>query len=182
MKKQLLLSIALIFILSVVHSQVTVINPLCENLENPGSLDTKTPRFSWQLHTDKRNILQTAYEIRVSDSKESLLKGKNMVWSSGKVVSDESVHIAYNGKPLESGKKYFWQVRVWDNAGKSVGMECAGTMADGIAQRIRLESEVDRGRVCRRLHSTDQPFISQAIQYRQKNKISNALYNSSRNV
>ena len=119
MKKQLLLSIALIFILSVVQSQVKVINPLCENLENPGSLDTKSPRFSWQLQSDKRNILQTAYEIRVSDSKESLSKGKNIVWSSGKVVSDESVHVAYNGKPIESGKKYFWQVRVWDQSEKA---------------------------------------------------------------
>ena len=110
MKKQLLLSIALICILSVVQSQVKVIYPLCENLENPVSLDTKSPRLSWQLQSEKRNVLQTAYEIRVSDSKESLMKGKNMVWNSGKVPSDESVHVAYNGKPLESGKKYFWQV------------------------------------------------------------------------
>jgi len=107
----LLLPIALIS-----FAQVVVNNPLTENLRNPLGVDV-TPRFSWQLVSEKRNVMQTAYEIRVSDAITTLSKGN--IWSSGKVNSDQSLFVPYGGKPLESGKKYFWQVRVWDNTGKA---------------------------------------------------------------
>jgi len=29
------------------------------------------------------------------------------------------VQVPYEGKPLQSGQKYSWQVRVWDNSGKA---------------------------------------------------------------
>ncbi len=97
-------------------AQVSVKNPLTENLKNPLGVDVQ-PRFSWQLASDKRNIMQTAYEIRVSDSPASLAKGT--VWNSSKVNSDQSLFVPYGGPAVQSGKKYFWQVRVWDNANKA---------------------------------------------------------------
>jgi alpha-L-rhamnosidase len=98
--------------------QVKVTNLLCENLSNPLSIDLTQPRFSWQLVSDKRNVIQTAYEIQISENAPSLAKNKNLVWNSGKVNSDSSVHVVYKGASLQSGSKYFWQVRVWDNSGK----------------------------------------------------------------
>src|SRR5688572_11765853 len=92
-------------------AQVKVQNLLTENLSNPIGIDIKQPRFSWQLISDQRNVLQTAYEITISS-------GKNTVWKSGKIKSDQSVHVPYVGSALQSGKKYGWQVRVWDNNGK----------------------------------------------------------------
>ncbi len=92
---------------------------LVENKTNPIGIDVKIPRFSWQLISGKRNVMQTAYEIRVSDNPRDLLKNKNIIWSSGKVLSDSSVHVAYKGNELQSNKKYYWQVRTWDNTGKS---------------------------------------------------------------
>ena len=71
-------------------------------------IDVAVPRFSWQLENTGRNIMQTAYEIQVADT-------KNNVWQSGKVMSDSSVHVAYKGSPLQSGMRYNWMVRVWDN-------------------------------------------------------------------
>ncbi|MCU0357923.1 MAG: family 78 glycoside hydrolase catalytic domain [Cyclobacteriaceae bacterium] len=97
-------------------AQVTVKNPLTENLVNPTGIDVQ-PRFSWQLFSDKRNVMQTAYEIRVSDSPSTLAKAS--VWSSGKITSDQSLFISYGGPALQSGKKYFWQVRVWDTSNKA---------------------------------------------------------------
>ncbi|MGH2565272.1 MAG: alpha-L-rhamnosidase N-terminal domain-containing protein, partial [Ginsengibacter sp.] len=94
-------------------------NLLVENKENPIGIDVANPRFSWQLISDKRNVVQTAYEIRVSDKPGDLLKNKNITWSSGKVFSDSSVHVSYKGKELQSNKKYYWQVRTWDNKGTS---------------------------------------------------------------
>src|SRR5690348_16312686 len=93
-------------------AQVRVTNLLCENLVNPIGIDAAQPRFSWQLASDKRNVMQTAYEIKVRT-------GKATMWSSGKVNSDSSVHVYYKGTPLQSGTKYSWQVRVWDNSGKT---------------------------------------------------------------
>ncbi|PGH38067.1 MAG: hypothetical protein CRN43_17465, partial [Candidatus Nephrothrix sp. EaCA] len=77
-------------------------------------IDVSRPRFSWQLAGAKRNIMQSAYEIKV-------LYGTSVAWSSGKINSGQSVHVPYNGEALQSGKKYTWQVRVWDNVGKVSG-------------------------------------------------------------
>ncbi len=85
-----------------------------ENLTNPLSLDCKSPRFSWQLVSSDRNELQTAYEIHVSGRPD----GKDLVWSSAKVDSSASIQVEYRGPELESGKRYYWQVRVWDNKGR----------------------------------------------------------------
>src|SRR6266496_4685416 len=98
--------------------QSRVVNLLCENLSNPICIDALQPEFSWQLVSDKRNAMQTAYEIRVSDNVSSLVKNKNIIWGPGKVASDSSVHVTYKGTALRSGIKYFWQVRVWNNSGK----------------------------------------------------------------
>ncbi|HET9747128.1 MAG TPA: family 78 glycoside hydrolase catalytic domain, partial [Chitinophagaceae bacterium] len=110
MRRILFLS-AYLFLVVVVSAQVKLQNLLTENLSNPIGIDVM-PRFSWQLVSDQRNVLQTAYEITVN-------QGKSSVWKSGKVQSDQSVHVPYAGSALQSGKKYTWQVRVWDNKGKA---------------------------------------------------------------
>ncbi|MEK6783327.1 MAG: family 78 glycoside hydrolase catalytic domain [Bacteroidota bacterium] len=117
MKKITTLLIVLTLINLVANAQVKIQNLLCENRTNPTGLDEKQPRFSWQLISEKRNAMQAAYEIRVSDALASLSKGN--IWSSGKVSSDQSLFVPYGGKLLQSGKKYFWQVHVWDNSGKA---------------------------------------------------------------
>jgi alpha-L-rhamnosidase len=88
-----------------------------QNLKDPIGLDIVQPRFSWQLTSDKRNVLQTAYEIRLGSS-ASLSKASELVWTPGRINSDSSVYVTYKGKPLQSGQRYYWQVRVWDNTGK----------------------------------------------------------------
>ena len=100
-------------------SQIQVKETLCENLTNPIGLDITQPQLSWQLQSATRNTMQTAYEIRVAENSSDLAKGKNLLWNTGKVATDKSVHINYGGASLQSAKKYFWQVRVWDNHGKT---------------------------------------------------------------
>jgi alpha-L-rhamnosidase len=114
MKKGLNVLLLLFVFNCLATAQVTVENLLTENLTNPIGIDITQPRLSWQLVTDKKNISQTAYEIKVSSN----ASGKGDIWSSGKINSDQSVQIYYNGSPLLSGKKYFWEVRVTDNTGK----------------------------------------------------------------
>ncbi len=115
MKNTVLLSL-LLSCLSVT-AQVSVQNLRLENLVNPIGLDVLQPRFGWQLAAERRNVLQTAYEIRVASNSNDLVSGKKLLWTSGKTQSDASVWVPYNGPALISGKKYWWQLRVWDNAG-----------------------------------------------------------------
>ena len=56
-----------------------------------------------------------------SSSAELLKKDKGDLWDSGKVESDQSIHVEYSGKPLESQMPCYWKVRVWDQAGADCG-------------------------------------------------------------
>ncbi len=115
MKKLLsVLLIQLIYFSS--FAQLKVTNLLCENRTNPIGLDIMQPRFSWQLQSDRRNVKQAAYEIIVSDHPSY----KSTVWTSGRVTSDQSVHIPYAGNALQSGKDYYWKVRGWDDKGTAI--------------------------------------------------------------
>ena len=114
--KKILFFLFLFFVLYPTYAQVKVQKLLVENLSNPVGMDITLPRLSWQLISDKRNVMQSAYEVKVGTAAD--LSTKNLIWSSGKINSDSSVHVTYKGKSLQSGKKYYWQVRVWDNEGK----------------------------------------------------------------
>ncbi len=95
-----------------------VSNLRCEDKVNPLGVDIINPRFSWILESEQRGVKQTAYQIFVASSSENLNLDKADIWNSGKVFSDKSIQIYYNGKSLNSNKKYFWKVKVWDQDGK----------------------------------------------------------------
>ncbi|MFN7119278.1 MAG: family 78 glycoside hydrolase catalytic domain [Saprospiraceae bacterium] len=118
--KQLFLGMLVLLSLATLTAQVSVQHLRCENRENPIGLDVSEPRFTWQLQSPSRNVLQTAYEIRLGKDAAALVKGKKVLWTTGKILSDQSVLVPYAGRmPLESNEKYHWQVRVWDNQGKT---------------------------------------------------------------
>src|SRR5436190_15906863 len=115
--KKIILPLVVSLAWHISFAQLQVDNLLCENLSNPIGVGSSQPSLSWQLRASNRNVLQTAYEIRIGRDVSSLTKGSSLVWGSGKIDSDSSVHVAYKGSPLQSGTKYFWQVRVWTNSG-----------------------------------------------------------------
>ena len=91
---------------------LTLYDLTCEHLDNPLGIDIKNPRFSWKIQTSERNMTQMAYAIRVSET--PLFSGK-MYWESGKVNSQESVLVSYEGPELKSTQRYYWQVKIWDD-------------------------------------------------------------------
>ncbi|NBA89038.1 family 78 glycoside hydrolase catalytic domain [Emticicia sp. CRIBPO] len=111
MKKSVLF-ITLLLSFGAARAQLAVKNLLLENQVNPVGLDIRQPRFSWALQSGKRNVKQTAYELKVT-------AGKEVVWNTGKTSSEQSAHLIYAGKALKSGQKYQWQVKVWDNQGQT---------------------------------------------------------------
>lgn len=90
-----------------------------EYLENPQGLDVLRPRLSWILVAAGRAQKQAAYQIQVADSAERLKSGRGVIWDGGKVNSDQNFGIVYGGPAVESGARYYWRVRVWDQDGKA---------------------------------------------------------------
>jgi alpha-L-rhamnosidase len=88
----------------------------CEYKIDPLGIDVAKPRFSWELSTTEKDVLQTSYELRVAASEAELEKGK-LIWDSGKQASDASIQVAYEGPALTSERIYYWDVRVGDNRG-----------------------------------------------------------------
>ncbi|WP_418262580.1 glycoside hydrolase family 78 protein [Flavobacterium faecale] len=95
-----------------------IVKTVCEYRTNPVGIDVVKPRFSWQIVAEGQNVKQVAYEIRVAKTQAALNSTKNLLWTSGKVSSDESVNVVYGGVPLKSMERAYWQVRVWDNKNK----------------------------------------------------------------
>lgn len=98
---------------AVYSSPVQVKNLTCEYRTNPIALEKETPNLSWQILSDARGFSQSAYRILIADSEGLLQKNIGNVWDSGKVPSDDSVNVAYGGKPLKPGTCYYWKVKVW---------------------------------------------------------------------
>lgn len=114
--KKICTALFLVLLTFKMYAQVKIRNLRTENLSNPLGLDIKQPRLSWQLISEKRNVMQTAYELHVSEELSTL--SKSAVWNSGKIGTDQSIHVIYNGASLKPKQRYYWQVRVWDNTGK----------------------------------------------------------------
>ena len=90
----------------------------CEYHVNPPDVDALQPRLSWVLSSEKRGQQQTAYRVLVASAPNTLAKDEGDLWDSGKVVSDETSHVVYAGKPLRSRMRAWWKVRVWDQNGQ----------------------------------------------------------------
>lgn len=84
-------------------------------LVDPLGIELSDPVFSWQNTSSVRDVMQTAYEVRVAESEDSLAGAG--VWSSGKMDSEEQLNVVYGGPDLASQTRYHWQVRTWNDHG-----------------------------------------------------------------
>lgn len=127
MKKQQILATILLFIAytSALAVNVKVTNLRTEQMTCPMGLDNNTPRLSWIIESDKNNIHQSSYQIIAASSPELLSEEKADMWNSGRVNSDQSVWVCYNGKNLKSNQRVYWRVRVFTNSGVSDWSETA---------------------------------------------------------
>lgn len=102
---------------SATNGNFTAADLRCEYLVNPLGIDVTKPRLSWILESTERGQKQTAYQIIVASSEEKLKANKPDLWDTGKVKTDQSIHVVYKGKSLVSAMRCFWKVRVWDEEG-----------------------------------------------------------------
>ena len=161
-------SAALIFTVAAMAADLKPVALRCEYRVNPLGIDEAQPRLTWRVESDERGAKQTAYQILVASSAELLAKNSGDLWDSGKISSDDSVNVAYAGKPLASRQQCFWKTCVWDNNGKAQWSDVASwTMgllnaADWTANYISIR---DASPVWK---STEKLFLPPAKQYRKE--------------
>ncbi len=90
-----------------------VVDLTCEYDVNPLGIDAAQPRFSWKLESAERAQAQSAYQILVASSPEKLAADEGDKWDSGRVESDRSVNVPYEGGSLASAEQCCWKVKVW---------------------------------------------------------------------
>ncbi len=90
----------------------------CEYKVDPLGIDAARPRLSWQLRSDARGVVQSAYQVQVTRNGTDWRRSA-LAWDTGKVASDRSTLVPYDGPALESARRYYWRVRVWDGGGRA---------------------------------------------------------------
>ncbi|MGV3613731.1 MAG: family 78 glycoside hydrolase catalytic domain [Fimbriimonas sp.] len=88
-----------------------------EYLTNPLGLDVPHPRLFWRLDTDARNARQSAYRILVASTEEKLKADQGDLWDTGRIESDETTHIRYEGAELKDLQRAHWKVMAWHGDG-----------------------------------------------------------------
>lgn len=89
---------------------VSVLSLQCEFLTNPLGIDALKPHLRWKLGSTRRGVMQRAYQVQVSLTEN----WESLAWDSGKIYSDNSIQVVYDGPQLASRQRYFWRVRIWD--------------------------------------------------------------------
>jgi len=89
----------------------------CEYQQNPLGIDVVQPRLSWSAKSNKRGLKQTAYQVLVASSLQELNRNRGDLWDSGKVQTDQSLNVIYQGKALRSRQHCFWKVKTWYTTG-----------------------------------------------------------------
>jgi alpha-L-rhamnosidase len=104
----------------------TITNLICEYRTNPLGIDVLRPRLSWQMQTTRQGARQVAYRIQIASHPDLLAASAKVdLWDSGRVDSDQSIHVSYAGPPLASRQRVYWQVIVWDETGQSTESDAA---------------------------------------------------------
>ena len=120
---------------------MTIVQILCEYRTDPAGIDAAAPRLSWRMTAPERGAHQDAYQVLVATSRAALDADRGDVWNTGRVRSGESVNIPYGGPPLESGKAYFWKVRVWSGEGSASAWSAPGTWSMGLLRQSDWKGE-----------------------------------------
>ncbi len=107
---------------------------LVNGVSEPLAIDRDATRFTWMSADTTRGERQTAYEILVASNAKGLADGKADWWDSGKVDSDQSASVEYDGKSLPATTRFWWKVRTWDQTGKASDYSAPNYFDTGLNQ------------------------------------------------
>ncbi len=131
----LVLSLATVVVSGAAEEPVFSVQQLrCEYLSDPLGIDVPKPRLSWMLNPAENVRGQSAYHVLVASTPAILKKDRGDLWDSSRVASEQSTWIDYGGKPLSSGQRVYWKVRVWSDGGKASRWSDQATWSMGLLQ------------------------------------------------
>ncbi len=110
----LITGVAMKACVSDISASIAIDNLRCEYLINPSGIENSQPRLSWELKSKEKGQGQIAYQILVASDSTALSRNLPDIWDSGRVKSNKTDQIVFNGKELQSLQSYYWKVRVWD--------------------------------------------------------------------
>jgi len=122
-------------------SEVIVADLKCEHLTNPLGIDRHSPRLSWTLKTNQQGQKQSAYHVLVASSLDKLDKDVGDLWDSGKVESEQSLHVVYKGDTLISRSRYYWKVRIRDASGQMSSWSNPSSWSMGILSQDEWQGQ-----------------------------------------
>ncbi len=119
-----------------------------ENFVDPVGFHNPTPVFSWKLPAGGDILSQKAYQIVVTEVANRNDKGDGagdgagkQLWDSGKVTSDQSTWIPYNGPALKSRQRVAWRVKFWDDKGRESDWSNASSIEMGLLDNSDWKAE-----------------------------------------
>lgn len=106
-----------------------------EYIREPSAVSIKdfTPEFGWRV--PDAAVFQSAYQILVASSKSNIDNNIGDVWNSGRVNGNNSYNVSFAGKTLQSQKKYYWKVRIWDEHNRLGMYSDSQTFQMGVADK-----------------------------------------------
>ena len=131
--------------LSVVDASQPLSLRVSEGFVDPIGFHDPSPVFSWKLPVVEGLQSQTAYRIVVQDASDA--NSLQTIWDSGKVGSDQSVWVPYEGPKLKSRQQISWRVKFWDNEGRESNWSDTATVEMGLLANSDWKAkwiEVDR--------------------------------------
>jgi alpha-L-rhamnosidase len=150
-------------------SGLTPIAVRTEYLENPVGIHEQKPRLTWQLNSSVRSQKQTAYQIVVASDAKQLTSDHGDLWDSGKVKSDETVNVVYEGRQLSSRQVCYWKLKVWDKDGQPSAWTKPATWAMGLLKPEDWQAQYISFRDYTPVYKAPDPlFLVPAYQYRKE--------------
>ena len=140
-----------------------------EWLAAPTGIDAVAPRLSWRVESDERGQFQSAYQVLVASEASRLEPGGADLWDSGVVASGETLNIVYAGKPLASGQRCFWSIKVCDKDGKDSGWSIPASWTMGLLEAADWHADYISFRDTTPVwKDTNSLFLPPAHQYRKE--------------
>lgn len=112
-----------------------------EYMAEPLGIDDAQPRFSWIIQSTERGVMQSAYQVLVATDPALLAQEQGDAWDSGKVNSQNSTQVVYDGDELESDQVYYWKIRVWDAAGERSAWSEPGSFQVGLTSEAQWNGD-----------------------------------------
>jgi alpha-L-rhamnosidase len=128
---------------------------------NPLGIGAEDISFAWISESAERDVVQSAYEIRVGKS-----PGAADVWNSGVVKSDRQVDVVLPSQvKLLPATRYWWQVRIRDGKNATTGWSEPAWFETGLLSEVQWKGAEWIARPVRKVEPKDWTDYNVAVEF-----------------